>query len=81
VELAGLLDKNPGLTDPDDVPEPPTHPVTEPGEMWQLGRHRLLCGEERAVARHRLQHFDRARIVLAVGQHVREMRRTDLSGW
>jgi hypothetical protein len=34
----GLLDKNPGRTDPDDVPDPPAHPVTEPGEMWVLGR-------------------------------------------
>ena len=37
VELAGLLDKNPGLTDPDDVPEPPAHPVTQPGDLWLLG--------------------------------------------
>ena len=36
-ELAGLLDKNPGRTDPDDVPDPLAHPVTQPGEMWLLG--------------------------------------------
>jgi hypothetical protein len=45
VELAGLLDKNSGRTDPDDAPDPPAHPVTEPGEMWVLERHRLLCGD------------------------------------
>ena len=26
-------------------PEPPAHPVAEPGDLWVLGRHRLLCGD------------------------------------
>jgi hypothetical protein len=34
-----------GLTDPDDVPEPPAEPVTRPGDLWLLGRHRVLCGD------------------------------------
>jgi len=34
-----------GLTDPDAVPEPPDEPVTEPGDLWVLGDHRLLCGD------------------------------------
>ena len=34
-----------GRTDPDDAPEPPAHPVAEPGDLWVLGRHRLLCGD------------------------------------
>lgn len=34
-----------GLTDPDDVPEPPAVPITQPGDLWLLGRHRLLCGD------------------------------------
>src|SRR5260370_19279834 len=38
-----------GRTDPDDAPEPPAHPVAEPGDLWVLGRHRLLCGD-RTVA-------------------------------
>lgn len=33
------------LSDPDDVPEPPADPVTKPGDLWVLGRHRLLCGD------------------------------------
>ena len=34
-----------GLTDPDDVPDKPAVPVTRPGDLWVLGRHRLLCGD------------------------------------
>jgi DNA modification methylase len=34
-----------GLTDPDDVPAPPDEPTTRPGDLWLLGRHRLLCGD------------------------------------
>ena len=34
-----------GLTDPDETPEPPADPVTRPGDVWVLGRHRILCGD------------------------------------
>jgi DNA modification methylase len=46
-ELSTLLAPagTPGHTDPDDVPEPPDEPVTEPGDLWLLGNHRLLCGD------------------------------------
>ena len=40
-----LLDTTGGLTDPDDVPEVPETPVTRPGDVWVLGKHRLLCGD------------------------------------
>jgi DNA modification methylase len=36
---------NDGLTDPDAVPEPPDEPITKPGDLWLLGKHRLLCGD------------------------------------
>ena len=29
----------------DDAPEPPDDPVTQPGDVWVLGRHRLICGD------------------------------------
>jgi DNA modification methylase len=29
----------------DKVPAPPTKPQTRPGQLWKLGRHRLLCGD------------------------------------
>jgi site-specific DNA-methyltransferase (adenine-specific) len=46
-ELAKLLDPGikDGLTDPDDVPEPPAEPITKPGDIWILGDHRLMCGD------------------------------------
>jgi DNA modification methylase len=46
-ELAKLLDPGvqDGLTDPDEVPEPPEEPITRPGDLWILGDHRLLCGD------------------------------------
>jgi site-specific DNA-methyltransferase (adenine-specific) len=31
--------------DPDDVPEPPAVPVSKPGDLYVLGKHRLLCGD------------------------------------
>jgi len=46
-ELAKLLDAGvkDGLCDPDDVPLPPDEAVTQPGDLWLLGDHRLLCGD------------------------------------
>lgn len=39
------LDPEKGNTDPDDVPEAPEDPTTKPGDLWILGKHRLLCGD------------------------------------
>src|SRR5947208_8009406 len=46
-ELLRLLDPpvTEGQTDPDAVPEPPDEATTKPGDVWILGRHRLLCGD------------------------------------
>ena len=45
-ELSILFaDRNAGLTDPDEVPEPPSEPISKPGDVWLLGRHRLVCGD------------------------------------
>ncbi len=36
---------NVGLIDPDEIPSPPATPTTQPGDLWVLGNHRLLCAD------------------------------------
>ena len=40
---------NEGLTDEDAVPETPEEPITKPGDIWILGKHRLMCGDSTSV--------------------------------
>ena len=51
-ELSALLAPPPtaGLCDPDELVEPPVEPISEPGDLWLLGSHRLLCGDSTKVA-------------------------------
>ena len=51
-ELENLLDGNgeddgagADSADEDAAPEPPAEPVSRPGDLWVLGKHRLLCGD------------------------------------
>ena len=49
-ELDGLLGDLDGSAlgeteDEDDVPETPEDPISRPGDLWILGKHRLLCGD------------------------------------
>jgi len=46
-ELLGLNDGGiqPGLTDEDEVSEPPVDPVTRLGDVWLMGKHRIVCGD------------------------------------
>lgn len=45
-ELAALLaEKTEGLVDPDDIPEVPADPVSVLGDVWVLGKHRIVCGD------------------------------------
>lgn len=34
-----------GECDPDEVPAPPDEAITQHGDLWILGNHRLLCGD------------------------------------
>jgi DNA modification methylase len=46
-ELAALLadsEIEPEVIE-DEVPEPPVDPITKPGDLWILGRHRVMCGD------------------------------------
>lgn len=45
-ELAPLLEPpSSGLTDPDDAPGTQAEVISAPGDVWQLGKHRLMCGD------------------------------------
>lgn len=50
-EIASLTADEPteGLTDEDAVPEAPEQPVTVEGDVWLLGRHRLMCGDSTSI--------------------------------
>jgi DNA modification methylase len=45
-EIAALMpvELTEGLTDEDEVPEVPVDPVTKLGDVWLLGKHRVMCG-------------------------------------
>ncbi len=44
-----LADPTEGLTDEDAVPDAPDVPVTVEGDVWLLGRHRLMCGDSTSI--------------------------------
>ena len=45
-----MLSDTPGSANPDDaVPEPAVLAVSRLGDLWQLGRHRLFCGDAQDV--------------------------------
>mgnify|MGYP003624437558 FL=1 len=50
-ELVELLkgEVTEGLTDDDAVPEAPETPVTIEGDVWLLGKHRLMCGDSTSI--------------------------------
>lgn len=52
-ELNALLNpikETEGLTDEDAVPDVPEEPKTKPGDIYKLGRHRLMCGDATMIA-------------------------------
>jgi len=50
-ELADILkpDQVEGLTDEDAIPDAPEEPKTKPGDIYQLGNHRLMCGDSTSI--------------------------------
>lgn len=50
-EIAALMPEQlePGLTDPDDAPEMQDIATTVLGDVWIMGKHRLLCGDSTSV--------------------------------
>lgn len=59
LELTGFTDEeikalmpveaNEGLTDPDAAPALQENPVTVPGDVWIMGKHRLMCGDSTSI--------------------------------
>lgn len=52
LEIDALLgvEASEGLTDEDEVPEAPAQPVTVLGDVWLMGKHRLMCGDSTSIA-------------------------------
>ena len=49
-EIAALLSvKTEGLTDADSTPETPSSPITCRGDVWVMGKHRIMCGDSTSV--------------------------------
>ena len=38
-----------GLTDQDDAPAVQANAITQPGDVWVMGKHRLMCGDSTSV--------------------------------
>lgn len=53
-ELSDLLPEveelPPEDADEEAVPEVPAEPITKPGDVWLLGKHRLMCGDSTSLA-------------------------------
>lgn len=43
------IELEPGLTDEDATPDVPVDPVTKPGDVWLLGKHRVMCGDSTSI--------------------------------
>jgi site-specific DNA-methyltransferase (adenine-specific) len=64
-ELAKLAAAAAPEVNEDEVPETPADPITQPGDLWMLGKHRLLCGDStKAEDVERLMDGQRADLML-----------------
>lgn len=43
------VEVNPGLTDEDEAPAVPEEAKTKPGDIYKLGKHRLMCGDSTSI--------------------------------
>lgn len=45
IRLAVFTGGNEGESDPDADQEPEVVPISKPGDLWMLGKHRIICGD------------------------------------
>ncbi len=66
----------------EDVPEVPEEPRTKPGDLWVLGRHRLLCGDSTDPAQvERLMGSRQADLLLTDPPYNVAYHQNDSSNW
>jgi DNA modification methylase len=44
-DVGGAKEASDGPAVADTTPDVPVNPVTRPGDVWSIGRHRLICGD------------------------------------
>jgi len=49
IEALNPVELNAGLTDEDEAPPLPPEPTTKPGDIYKLGKHRLMCGDSTSI--------------------------------
>jgi len=49
IEALNPIELTDGLTDEDAMPEVPDEPKTKLGDVYQLGNHRLMCGDSTSI--------------------------------
>ena len=50
LEIEALLGLTSSDADPDEAPEVPVEPISQPGDLWICGEHRILCGDAMVTA-------------------------------
>lgn len=48
-DLLGPLEDEAGQGDADAAPDPPPEPISKPGDVWALGKHRVMCGDSTSI--------------------------------
>ena len=49
IEALTPIELNAGLTDEDEAPPLPQESKTKPGDIYKLGKHRLMCGDSTSI--------------------------------
>ena len=49
IEALAPIELNAGLTDEDEAPPLPQESKTKPGDIYKLGKHRLMCGDSTSI--------------------------------